>query len=153
MLDGKLEIAADLLSHAAQVPGDEAHEMISFMRGLVTPHGTLGYEMLTVSMCRLGLEVWAISQAMKKSIRYRLDVQSAGFYQRARRRSSILCGGVISTPMSDGAAAYQTCQTERQRVGSALQQHSPLAIQIAKRRFGSRRDVEWVSSASTVDFT
>ena len=54
MLDGKLRIAPTCYHMLHQVPVMTAHEMNFFYdEGLVTPHGTLGYEMLTDSMCRL----------------------------------------------------------------------------------------------------
>ena len=78
MLDGKLRIAPTCYHMLHQVPVMTAHEMNFFYdEGLVTPHGTLGYEMLTDSMVPFGLEKLGISQAMKeKSIDFAMDVES-----------------------------------------------------------------------------
>ena len=96
MLDGKLRIAPTCYHMLHQVPVMTAHEMNFFYdEGLITPHGTLGYEILTESMVPFGLEKLGISQAMKeKSIDIALDVQSRTvFYQRARGADLyILCG-------------------------------------------------------------
>ena len=57
MLDGKLRIAPTCYHMLQQVPVMTAHEMNFFYdEGLVTPHGTLGYEILTESMVPFGLE-------------------------------------------------------------------------------------------------
>ena len=96
MLDGKLRIAPTCYHMLHQVPVMTAHEMNFFYdEGLVTAHGTLGYEILSESMVPFGLEKLGISQAMKeKAVDIALDVQSRTvFYQRARGADLyILCG-------------------------------------------------------------
>ena len=104
MLDGKLRIAPTCYHMLHQVPVMTAHEMNFFYdEGLVTPHGTLGYEMLTDSMVPFGLEKLGISQAMKeKSIDIALDVQSRTVFISAPGApiSTFCAAGAISTPMS-----------------------------------------------------
>ena len=83
MLDGKLRIAPTCYHMLHQVPVMTAHEMNFFYdEGLVTPHGTLGYEILTESMVPFGLEKLGISQAMKngpQSIKLAIVPRSKSF--------------------------------------------------------------------------
>src|ERR1041385_1493184 len=137
MLDGKLRIAPTCYHMLHQVPVMTAHEMNFFYdEGLVTAHGTLGYEILSESMVPFGLEKLGISQAMKeKAVDIALDVQSRTvFYQRARGADLyILCGWRQQHPSlgdSDSAEKGRVGSRARYRVGAARSQ----------RTFSRRRD-------------
>jgi ABC-type nitrate/sulfonate/bicarbonate transport system substrate-binding protein len=153
MLDGKLRIAPTCYHMLHQVPVMTAHEMNFFYdEGLVTPHGTLGYEMLTDSMVPFGLEKLGISQAMKeKSIDIALDVQSRTvFYQRARGADLyILCGWRNQhTNVWMAPPHIKTLQELKgKRVGISdfnSIRHWAIQIQLKKAGLDLDRDVEWV---------
>src|SRR6266403_360355 len=153
MLDGKLRIAPTCYHMLHQVPVMTAHEMNFFYdEGLVTPHGTLGYEMLTDSMVPFGLEKLGISQAMKeKSIDIALDVQSRTvFYQRARGADLyILCGwrnqhtNVWMAPPH--IKSLQDLKGKRVGISDFNSiRHWAIQIQLKKAGLDLERDVEWV---------
>ena len=153
MLDGKLRIAPTCYHMLHQVPVMTAHEMNFFYdEGLVTPHGTLGYEMLTDSMVPFGLEKLGISQAMKeKSIDIALDVQSRTvFYQRARGADLyIICGWRNQhTNVWMAPPHIKTLQDLKgKRVGISdfnSIRHWAIQIQLKKAGLDLERDVEWV---------
>ena len=153
MLDGKLRIAPTCYHMLHQVPVMTAHEMNFFYdEGLITPHGTLGYEILTESMVPFGLEKLGISQAMKeKSIDIALDVQSRTvFYQRARGADLyILCGWRNQhTNVWIAPPHIRTLQELKgKRVGISdfnSIRHWAIQIQLKKAGLDLERDIEWV---------
>jgi ABC-type nitrate/sulfonate/bicarbonate transport system substrate-binding protein len=153
MLDGKLRIAPTCYHMLHQVPVMTAHEMNFFYdEGLVTPHGTLGYELLTESMVPFGLEKLGISQAMKeKAVDIALDVQSRTvFYQRARGVDLyILCGwrnqhtNVWVAPPH--IKSLQELKGKRVGISDFNSiRHWAIQIQLKKAGLDLERDVEWV---------
>jgi ABC-type nitrate/sulfonate/bicarbonate transport system substrate-binding protein len=153
MLDGKLRIAPTCYHMLHQVPVMTAHEMNFFYdEGLVTPHGTLGYEILSDSMVPFGLEKLGIAQAMKeKSIDIALDVQSRTvFYQRARGADLyILCGWRNQhTNVWVAPPHIRTLQELKgKRVGISdfnSIRHWAIQIQLKKAGLDLERDIEWV---------
>ena len=153
MLDGKLRIAPTCYHMLHQVPVQTAHEMNFFYdEGLVTPHGTLGYELLTESMVPFGLEKLGISQAMKeKAVDIALDVQSRTvFYQRARGADLyILCGwrnqhtNVWVAPPH--IKSLQELKGKRVGISDFNSiRHWAIQIQLKKAGLDLERDIEWV---------
>ena len=153
MLDGKLRIAPTCYHMLHQVPVMTAHEMNFFYdEGLITPHGTLGYEILTESMVPFGLEKLGISQAMKeKSIDIALDVQSRTvFYQRARGADLyIVCGwrnqhtNVWIAPPH--IKSLQELKGKRVGISDFNSiRHWAIQIQLKKAGLDLERDIEWV---------
>src|SRR5213596_3282010 len=153
MLDGKLRIAPTCYHMLHQVPVMTAHEMNFFYdEGLVTPYGTLGYEMLTDSMVPFGLEKLGISQAMKeKSIDIALDVQSRTiFYQRARGADLYIIAGWRNQHTNVWVAPLHIkslTDLKGKRVGISdfnSIRHWAIQIQLKKAGLELEWDVEWV---------
>src|SRR5574341_2591325 len=153
MLDGKLRIAPTCYHMLHQVPVMTAHEMNFFYdEGLVTPHGTLGYELLTDSMVPFGLEKLGISQAMKeKSVDIALDVQSRTvFYQRGRGADLYIVAGWRNqhTNVWIGPPHIKSLKDLKgKRVGISdfnSIRHWAIQIQLKKAGLDLERDIEWV---------
>jgi hypothetical protein len=136
-----------------QVPVMTAHEMNFFYdEGLVTPHGTLGYEILTESMVPFGLEKLGISQAMKeKAVDIALDVQSRTvFYQRARGADLYIISGWRNQHTNVWVApphikSLQDLKGKRVGISDFNSiRHWAIQIQLKKAGLDLERDIEWV---------